>query len=95
MQFVNDCIKHLSEIKGGGQQYIPVLVGLFKMVLIDEERMRAQIREHAGTMESAYNLNDALNELQAVYNFKKRQKEYFRDSYLANMEKTGARYTNI
>lgn len=95
LQFVNDCIKHLSGIKGGGQQYIPVLVGLFKMVLIDEERMRAQIREHVGTMASAYNSNDALNELQAVFNFHKHQKEYFRDSYLANMEKTGTRYKNI
>lgn len=95
LRFVDDCIHPLSTIQGGGQQYIPILVGLYKMNLIDEERMKSAINQYATTMASAYNANDALTELQNVYNYYRRHNEYFRDAYLEKMEKAGSRYKNI
>ena len=95
LNFINDCVESLASIQGGGQQYIPILVGLYKMNLIDEDRMRTAINSYANTMASAYNANDALTELQNVYNYYKRHNEYFRDAYLENMEKSGTRYKNV
>lgn len=95
LRFINECVHPLSTIQGGGQQYIPILVGLYKMNLIDEERMKSAINQYATTMASAYNANDALTELQNVYNYYRRHNEYFRDAYLEKMEKAGSRYKNI
>lgn len=95
LSFINDCVVPLSQIQGGGQQYIPILVGLYKMNLIDEERMRTAINSYAANMASAYNASDALTELQNVYNYYRRHNEYFRDAYLEKMEKAGTRYKNI
>lgn len=95
LHFISDCIHSLSLIQGGEQQYVPILVGLYKMNLIDEERMKLAINQYAETMASAYNANDALKELQKVYNYRKRHNEYFRDAYLEKMEKAGSRYKNI
>lgn len=95
LRFIDDCIHPLSTIQGGEQQYIPILVGLYKMNLIDEDRMRTAINQYAATMASAYNANDALTELQNVYNYYRRHNEYFRDAYLEKMEKAGSRYKNI
>lgn len=92
LSFINDCIEALNQIQGGGQQYIPILVGLYKLNLIDEERMKTSINQYYGQMGSAYNASDALSELQTVYNYYKRHNEYFRDQYLAIMERAGARY---
>lgn len=95
LEFVNDCIKPLSKIQGGVQQYVPVLVGLYKMDLIDEGRMKTSIEQYSETMSSAYNANDALTELQNVYNYYRRHNEYFRDAYLEKMEQSGTRYKNM
>lgn len=90
--FVNSVVENLKNIRGGSQQYIPILVGLYKFDLIDEERMEKAINTHIGTMKPAYNAEDALTELQNVYNYHIRHNEYFRDLYLSKMEKLGARY---
>ena len=92
LNFINNVVKNLKAIRGGSQQYIPVLVGLYKFNLIDEERMEKAINTHVGTMKSAYNAEDALTELQNVYNYHIRHHEYFRDKYLSMAEKLGARY---
>ena len=95
LKFIADCTPALSRIQGGCQQYVPILVGLYKMNLIDDDRMKAAIDLYSTTMSSAYNANDALTELQNVYNYRKRHNEYFRDAYLVQMEKVGAKYKNV
>lgn len=90
--FINNVAKTLKAIKGGSNYYIPILVGLYKMQLIDEERMTSAIEEHIGTMNSAYNADSAVTELQNVYNYRKHQIQYFRDIYLQKMRENGARY---
>lgn len=92
LRFISSVVKELKMIKGGSQQYVPVLVGLFKLDLMDDERMVKAINENRNSMNPAYNITDALSELQNVYNFKSRHKEYFRDSYLKAMQDLGARY---
>lgn len=92
LNFINDCVQALNSVPGGSLQYIPILVGLYKMNLIDEERMRTAINSNSTKVASAYNANDALAELQRIYNYYSRHKEYFRDTYLAQMEKNGTRY---
>lgn len=94
LNFINSIAGDLAAIRGGSLQYIPILVGLYKLNLIDEDRMRDAIKLHNATMGSAYNADDALTELQKVYNYHKRHNEYFRDKYFIAMEQKGARYKN-
>lgn len=92
LSFIQKVKPHLMKIKGGSNYYIPVLVGLYKFNLFDEDRMAEVIAKHGATMKSAYNADSAISELQTVYNFHRRHNEYFRDKYLELMEKKGARY---
>lgn len=82
----------LTRVKGGSNYYFPVLCGLFKSKMIDEQRMLESIETNCLMMKGAYNFDAAITELQNVYNYRRRQTVYFRDNYLKMMEKKGAKY---
>lgn len=92
LKFMKEAKRLLSELKGGSNYYFPVLLGLYKFNLIDEERMLSSIKANKNSMISAYNIEAAISELQRTYNYRKRHNEYFRDKYLQMMEAKGARY---
>lgn len=92
LKFMREAKHLLSELKGGSNYYFPVLLGLYKFNLIDEERMLNSLKANKTSMISAYNIEVAISELQKAYNFRKRHNEYFRDKYLQIMEAKGARY---
>ncbi len=92
LNFINSVVDKLDSIKGGRQEFTQVLVGLYKLNLIDEDRMRDSICNHSSTIKPAYSIVAALTELQTVYNHRRRYNEYFRDNYLSKMETFGARY---
>lgn len=93
LEFINSVAPMLKKLNGGQNYYLPVLVGLFVFNLIDEIRMRESIEKYGSSMSGAYNADDALTELQSVYNLRKHHSIYFRDKYLEAMTKQGARYS--
>lgn len=92
LSFINSAAEYLKEVRGGQQQYIPVLVGLYKFRLIDENRMLDSFDKHREKIPSAYNANDALDGLHEIYNKGRHKTEYFRDQYYICMQERGARY---
>ena len=94
LNFISRVKPYLKSLKGGGNYYIPVLIGIFKLKLADSDRMEDSISKYSSSMSSAYNADDALTGLQEVFNYNRRVKQYFRDRYLETMESKGARYKN-
>lgn len=92
LEFVAGIYRDLNSVRGGAGCYLQVLVGLYKFDLIDPFRMTSAIRQNHQSMMSAYNNESALNELQRIYNLKRREKKFFRDAYLEKMTQKGARY---
>lgn len=95
LEFINSVAPKLKDLNGGTNYYIPVLIGLYVFDLIDEDRMLDSIDRHSSSMGGAYNADDALTELQTVYNLRRHHSDYFRDKYLELMESKGARYKAI
>ena len=92
LEFLSGIAKYLAEIRGGSNYYIPILVGLVKFGLIDPSRMTSVLSQNYERMNSAYNADDALTELQNIYNWHKKDVVFFRDEYLKRMYKNGAKY---
>lgn len=92
LDFLAGIVKCLAEIRGGSNYYIPVLVGLVKFDLIDPSRMSSVLSQNYERMNSAYNADDALTELQNIYNWHKKDVVFFRDEYLKRMYQSGAKY---
>jgi hypothetical protein len=89
-EHMNRIMPHLNGIKGGAQFYFSVLSSLDKFGLIDTDRMEEAIINYSCNLGSAYNVEDALEKLQDLYNFHKVKKEYFRDRYMVKMRERGA-----
>ena len=96
LNFIKSTVPYLDKIQGGGGhgQYVPVLIGLYKLDLIDDTHMQNSIECYHSTMHSAATIDAALGEIQNVYNYNSRKKKRFRDAYLDAMEEKGARYKN-
>lgn len=93
LEFISDIKPLLETVQGGGDKYIPILIGLYKTDLINSDQMLTQVTKYKDTnLKPAYTFEQALNELQKVYNFQKRKVKRFRDAYYEEMEKRGARY---
>lgn len=89
LDFLATIVPFVSKIKGGGLYFNQVLVSLYKFDLIDPSRMTNLIQTYHKDMKSAYNIGTALNELQRIYNYRRKQQIFFRDKYCEKMQEEG------
>lgn len=89
LDFLSTVAPEVEKIKGGGVFFNQVLVSLYKFGLIDASRMTGSIQNYFKEMKSAYDMGTALNELQRIYNYRRRQQIFFRDRYCEKMQEEG------
>lgn len=85
MDYVRKFIPYLKNRASGRVTVIYIVIGLlYKSKICDEERLLEQCEKYADKLKNTANSRDALEKLEEIYNFRKRDVEYFLDKFRTN-----------
>ena len=86
LNLIEDVSQSIGRVAGYKVILYVVIGNLMDLNIIDEDRLKEQLIKYGSTIQTVTNTNDALEKIEEVYNYKKKQKVRFVSAYQERFE---------